>query len=327
MRRPTRALPLLTALTAALLVVAPVATHAQSPSAEPAATPSPFCAVLTADEVTAALGVDMTVGDSSDQDCSYQSDVATTFVFLSVSVIDDQLDNIKTYFADGSDVTVADQPGVITSDGTMLFLDTGDRILSLQLVGTTPEMDSATILESLAATALPRLADIPLPSPEPAYSPEPLPSFVGDPELVALLPTFIGEEQVQTMSLTGNELLSQSNDPYASQQIADVLAGIGKSMDDMSIALGFSSSGAIYGIRVKGADAAAFEQGLVPLIATDITDPVSTDVTISGKTVQKITDASDEAGDNAYYLYANGEILWFVQAIEPGLSEIFAALP
>ena len=79
---------------------------AQDPTDEPLGTPSPFCSVLTTDEASAALGVKLTVGTSSDLNCSYDSDFTTTDVSLDVSREDGPLsdDYPRSYYPDGIDI-------------------------------------------------------------------------------------------------------------------------------------------------------------------------------------------------------------------------------
>lgn len=326
MRHRTRALPLLTGLVAALMAVGPVAVNAQDASGAPDA--GSFCAILSADEVKAAFGIALApAGD--DTDCSYQTDPSTTdFLLFDINASDGTLNDMKLAFPDLKDTEIAGRPAIIADDGSILFVEVDGRILSLQAYGTPADgVDIKQAIQDLAATAVDRLPSIPLPSPEPQPSLEPLPSFAGDPELQAMMPTTVGDQPVEIFSMTGDELLSQNDDEQSTQQIEDSLAAMGRTIADLSVAFGYTADGAITAIRVKGADAAALEASLTPLVLSDLEDPVSSKVTLSGKEVTKVIDGPEGEDDTASYLYTNGEILWVVQALEPSLSQIFSTLP
>jgi hypothetical protein len=72
-------------------------------------------------------------------------------------------------------------------------------------------------------------------------------------------------------------------------------------------------------IRVAGADAAA----VLPVLmqATEGADVEMTPAQVAGKDVTLI------ASDTPYYAYPAGEVVWLIQAEEPGLTEILTALP
>ena len=138
------------------------------PTPEPPPTPSPFCAVLSLAEVSAAIGIDAVVGDSFDGDCLYE-DSGEALTALEVSLDPSTLADTRTDFPDGVDVTVGGQPGLQSADGTFLFVQTGQGLLTLHLIAEQDQAgaQAATLLAGLGATVLGRLPSIPLPSPLP----------------------------------------------------------------------------------------------------------------------------------------------------------------
>ena len=158
----------------ALTVMVP-AVHAQD---------MPFCAILTAEEVSAAVGADLAPNFGDDHSCNYVATASDVFTFLNVSNGGTKMDIAKSLFTDGADVTVAGQPGWLhTGDfDSYLWIDRGDGdTLSFQLLSPPTGVDPKTTLEGLGALALPRLSTIPTPAPTPA----PTPFVQQDPELAA----------------------------------------------------------------------------------------------------------------------------------------------
>lgn|GEM_PF-1929047 len=379
MRPPVRRVLTLMSVAAATLTLGMSSVGvAQDATPEPAETPSPFCSVLTADEASAALGVTLTIGSGSTTDCSYDPDFTTSGVSLNVRREDGPLtdDYPRSYYPDGIDIpcdapaaSPADAstaepatpcPAAMTgsplggrlayyvADGTILFVDEGtnDQLFVLQLFGTPPDsVDVPTALMSIAETGLPRLASIALP-PEPTIEPEP--SFFGDAELTAMIPTEIGGYPVDVQTLSGADILAQTDPSDVDavdqlQALADQLAGIGKTINDLSLAFASfpteDSFGDITAVRLKGADIASVTNDLLPLLLTDILDPQQTPAVIAGKDVIIVTDgplptgSPDPSADpfaigaDRAYVYPNGEVLWFVTVTEPELTEVFQKLP
>ncbi len=361
----------------------PTAGLAQDGTADPSSSPSPFCAVLTAAEATAALGVNVTVGTSSDTDCSYDSDFTTSDVSLNARREDGPLtdDYPRSYYPDGIDVPcvqassqpsvapdasvfVPDCPAAMTpdalggrtayydADSTILFVDEGanGQLFVLQLFGSPPDsVDVPSALMTLAEAALPRLPSIPIPA-TPTDGPEP--SLYGDSVLAAMVPTEIGGSPVDTSTMSGADILAQADpsDVYGQAQLQALeaqLAGMGKSINDLSLAFGSfptaDSFGDITAVRLKGADIASVTNDLLPLLLPDVVDPVQTPIVIAGKNVIIISDgplqslaptgSPDPSADpyavasDRAYIYPKGEVLWFVTADEPALSEVFQKLP
>jgi hypothetical protein len=335
----------------ALALVVPASSLAQDATYEPAATPSAFCTVLTAAEASSALGVKLTVGTSSETDCSYDSDFVTSDVSLIAQREDGPIsdDFPKSYYPDGVDIEVDGHTAYYDATyGPILFVDEGanDQLFVLQLYGTPPEeVDVQAALTSLASIGLPRLGSIPLP-PEPSLEPEP--SYLGDSELAALFPTEIAGSPVDVQTYAGADILASADptdtmDQVRLQHLQKILTAQGKTMGDMSEAFGSfpteDAFGYIIAVRIKGADIGELKDALLPLQLTDARDPQQTPTTIAGKDVFIVTDGPLDTsspdpsadpysvGSDRAYMYAKDDVLWFVAANEPELTEVFQKLP
>lgn len=326
MRSRSRFLPAVASLACALLLVA--APVAQAQDASPSPIPSVFCSVLTPQEVGDALGVDVTVSDSTDLDCTYQADFDSgSFLLVNARHEEGSLDDLREFFTDYEEITVGGMDALIAPDASLLYTDTGNGMFTIQLVGTPAEgIDAATAVKALAELALPRLAGIPIPTPEPEPSDLPMPSFTGDPDLQALFPTTIGSEDLTVQTLSGPDLMA-SGDPEQLQPVVDFLSSQGKTMDDLSVGFAFGGTAGIQAIRIKGIDAAGILDTFLPLLLTDVSDPVQTPTDLAGKSVIKVTDGPDEEGADTRWIYAHDDVIWQVMAEEPDLSEAIGALP
>jgi hypothetical protein len=309
-----------------VVAAAPIA-HAQSP----AAPPSQFCSVLTPEEVTAALGVEVAIGDSTDIDCTYQSDFAAgSFASLNARFEESfDLEVMRLIFPDGAEIQVAGMPAYASADSSLVYtgLANGGAFV-LQLVGSAADgVDLATAMTGLAELAIPRLAGIPLPTAEPEPS---VPTFHQDPELEAQFPDSVGGQPIEVQSVTGDMVSSiLGSDPEALQQLNDFLASIGKTLADVSVGVGFYSgppAGSIIAIRIRGIDMASIAPQILPLITAQMTDPQQTAVQVGGKNVTKVNSAG-APDEQAQYLYPRGDVLWTVSTVEPALTEVFGALP
>ena len=152
---------------------------------EPDGEPSAFCGILTPEEASTALGVTLTVGSSSETDCSWDSDFQTSDIsLLAARDLGDLELDAQEIFPEGHALQVEGRDARYSPDGLALFVDVGDGLLfMLELFGTQPDgLDLESAFTGLATLALPRLAAVPVP-PEPTEVPEP--SLVGDPILQA----------------------------------------------------------------------------------------------------------------------------------------------
>jgi hypothetical protein len=158
---------------------------------------------------------------------------------------------------------------------------------------------------------------------------------VGDLDLVSRFPAELGGVRLDVTTLGGQEWLRSfapdSRDGAAVRRLITVFIGAAeKSIDDLTI--GFASyvpspgnHAAVTAVRLKGASGEAITDPVVALLLANIREPEATRIEISGKQVLRITDARIP-GSYPHYAYAIDDIVWLVEAEEPTLSEIFAAL-
>jgi hypothetical protein len=303
-------------------------TLAQDPS--PAATPSAMCSLLTAQEVSDAMQMQVTITDSSDTDCDYVTGPSST-EYLSVSSRRDTgtLQDMAAAFGAGAQVQVAGQPGIYLADSfsPLLFVQAPDAgVYTLQIAGTIAEgLDMQAAMTGLAALALPRLAGVPVATAEPATPDQ---SLTADSALEALFPTQVGGLVLTIDSRSGADLAS--NVPA---DFTQALADRGRSIDDVSLATGYYSDpgttnvGVITALQIDGVDITELMPLLVPMLLNGAEPTSQLTQQIGGKAVTVIKVGDDPSSDPGQYLYPNNDILWVVQAAEPGLTEIFTDLP
>ncbi len=332
------------------LGVALAATVAGSPVAaqdEPAESSAPaICDVLTAEEVSAALGETLTLVDGSGADCQFDADYAQMrFLSLFLSVAEDtSADQIVSFLCPsgtpapgespapcGVTVPVGDTVGAYIPEGfgTMLYVDlgTGD-LLALQLVGDPAEgVDKLAALQGLGAVALPRMGS--LSEPTATETPE-QPTFAPDNELEALFPSEIGGAPLTVDSMQGAQAFSDTELPQA---VLDALASQGKTLDDVSLATGYVFDPEtlqlvmITALQVQGADMTAMADALVSVIDGDEPPAERTPAQVSGKDVTVVRPTAESTDDQLQYVYPRDDVLWVVAAVEPALSEVFSKLP
>lgn len=328
---------------ATTLAVTPVAAQDQTPeeSTAPAA-----CDVLTADEVSAALGETLTLVDGTGSDCQFDADYgAMRFLSLFLSIADATTTAEVVGFLcpsgsptpDGSrapcgvEVPVGTSVGSYIPEGfgSMLYVDlgTGD-LLALQLVGDPAEgIDRLTALQTLGALALARMASLPRPVETPGSLE---PTFTPDTELEGLFPTEVGGTPLTIDSMRGAQAFADTDVP---QTVLDALVAQGKTLDDVSIASAYAFVAGsmelviITAIRVEGADMAVMADALVPVLNGDEPPAEQTPAQVSGKEVTVVRPTADATDDQLQYVYPRDDVLWVVAAAEPALSEVFSKLP
>jgi hypothetical protein len=313
----------------------------------PVEPPTPFCDVLTPEEASAAFGVTLTYGSSSETDCSWDADFVTSDISLIAArdIGDLELD-AQAIFPDGVTLDVGGHAAWYAPEDLVMFVDVGDGLLfTLEVYGTPAEgLDMQAALSGLAALAVPRLAGIPVP-PEPSEAPEP--TFQGDTVLRGLFPQAVGDYPMEVEVFSGSDILAgaDADDPEAQAMISDLqalLSAHGKTFDDVSIAEGYFDAedavGDVIATRVAGTDITDFEDELIAYWLP-FEDPQRTPTTIAGREVTAVTDGPLTGGSPApsadpfalplppSYVYAAGDVLFIVSADEPQLSQLFALLP
>jgi hypothetical protein len=168
----------------------------------------------------------------------------------------------------------------------------------------------------------------PTPSPPPTPGPTiiPAPSIDvdtagrhADPALEALLPETLGPAALTRESQRGTELSRQSDALLA------MLDGLGKTLDDFTVASAYSSSGEIEAQvgawRIAGADPIRLMPGFITAIQASSTTKLTIDhKTVGGHSVTQIG-VSGELTQGPLYAYVKDDMILFVQTTDPTLAE------
>ncbi len=323
----------------------PGASPGVSPSAGPAASASPFCAILTAAEVGAALGADVSVAGSTPTSCGYATtDAAALTVLLEVGDLATVIGAVPSSAPSSSTppspaasssappiggLTVAGQPAYVTPDGTVLYVQTGDGVVSFGVLGFPgTAAETTAMLVALASTAIPRLPSIPIPSagPEASLSPAASATADADPELAGMFPPASGGQPLQVRTYTARELAANGMNKATLKALKSGLASVGKTLDDMTFGFTSHANGDLSAVRVRGVDAASIEPQVLRLLLSGFQHPRQTPTKLHGKKVIKVTQGKGSAAEPTYF-YAHGDVLWEIQAPEPDLKQIMQALP
>lgn len=343
---PRRLAPLLLGLALATAALAtPVAAQDETEAPEGTLPPAD-CAILTTDEVSAALGEPMALVQGEGASCQFDADYeAGRFMSLFTSVAEDTaIADVEGFLCPsgtpgpgespepcGVEVEVGDSVGSYIPEGfgTMLYVDAGGGdLLAVQLVGDTVEgLDKLAALTDLGAIAVPRMAGIP----QPIETEGPVEAtFTPDNELEALFPSEIGGRALEVDSFQGAEAFADSDVPQA---ILDALAVQGKTLDDVSIATGYSFDPStmeligITAIQVAGGDMGSIADAFLQVFNGDTPPAEQTPGQVGGKDVTVVRPTAESTDDELQYVYPHGDVLWVVAATEPALSEVFSKLP
>ena len=181
---------------------------------------------------------------------------------------------------------------------------------------------SSTAATTAPATSGP-VATAPGASIDPGFS-FALPSGMNaDKDLEAILPSEIGGVALTKLSMTGEQFL----DDAGSEDLAQMVQGLGKAPSDLSVAFGGTASIVMIAFRVKGVDASTIYNAVIASQeAEDVGD--ITDVSIAGKSAKKLIDSTQTTS----YLYLTGDAVVTVTSVgtpfdDATLNEIFSKLP
>lgn len=211
---------------------------------------------------------------------------------------------------------------------------------------------------SSAATPSPTVAPTPAPTPAPTAAP-PSPSAAaeasatapasaegsaalpsglgsfgalmhGDPALESALPNQVGSTALQKLSFKGDSsFLGAAGQSTQMQSLQSALAGLGKSMNDVGIAIavpvdtsaGDSISIGVY--QIAGIDATAFWGAMQTAFAKGAANAQISDANVGGKSVKKVVTT-----DSTAYIYPRGDMLFFVSGKDDSLvSQALSQLP
>ncbi|MFN8622229.1 MAG: hypothetical protein U0869_15975 [Chloroflexota bacterium] len=291
----------LLAVPALLVSVAGAPTVAQSP------TPA-TCPLISAEEVSTALA---TPGMRVDAGSAFYCAFGSTSVSLTISLTPSKsLDTVKQSQPNGSEVAVADQPGWYDASSNTLWAAVDGSLLEVAAYGVPAGTDVKDALVTIGTTAS---ANAPAGPDEAAVA-----------ALLALLPATIGEEPVQTNTITGAMMAGfmDATDPSV-KALVDALAAQGKTLDDLLLITGAVESDSSIGIivvQVKGADANALLLPLVGGLSGTDASGATTTKQVGGKTATVIPVEPGILG------YASGDIAFYTNDA-PFAETWFATLP
>jgi hypothetical protein len=145
-------------------------------------------------------------------------------------------------------------------------------------------------------------------------------------DLEALIPDTVGDLTMQKSSAKGDAYLTSSD---ADPAVAKFVSDLGVSPSDISIAIGFgfsadgSSSLGMFVFRASGADTNRLIAAFKTANDADRDAPlVWSNTTLGGKQVESAVD-----GETTYYLYAKGDVLFFLSGDPASTEEAISGLP
>jgi hypothetical protein len=306
-----------------------------------------FCSILTSEEVAAAIGAPPTQVSGTDTSCEWAPDAPVDIFKLGATYRVASIDGSGDRVSSGTELEVAGNDAYFSDYLTQLSIDLPEGgSLALWLSASqraleTKLEDLKAMLTGLGVTVLPRLAGLSLPTPlapptaAPLGSPAPQPSLFPDTELEAMFPAELAGETVSAQSVRGDVLAAQVDPSNPDQQagldaINQALGDQGKALTDVSFASATGNFGSIIAVRVRGGDAEAVATAVLGMFGS-LSDEHQTPATVGGKEVTHLTSgppaATFDPSQRGYYRYANGDVVWVVNASEPALTEVFEKLP
>jgi hypothetical protein len=145
-----------------------------------------------------------------------------------------------------------------------------------------------------------------------------IPSFTGDEELEALLPDTIGGEPVTKSSLSGEEFISLGMGGAAA--LDPMLAELGASIDDLSVAIGSAGIGpsaiTVFAYQIDGVSADRIFEGLQDALPSGGGAGISQQ-TVAGRPVT----VAITAGETTYIYLASDVVFIIGGAVTPALVE------
>ena len=144
-------------------------------------------------------------------------------------------------------------------------------------------------------------------------------------DLEALIPDTVSDYSMHKTSTQGDEFLSSGSDAAVAKFVSD----LGVSPSDISIAIGFGSSTdasanlGMFVFRASGADTDRLIAGFKTANDSGRDTPLVWSTSqIGGKQVEVAVD-----GETTFYLYAKGDILFFLTRDPASIEEVISGLP
>ena len=179
---------------------------------------------------------------------------------------------------------------------------------------------------AVPSIAIPSIAvpSIAIPSDSLAIPSFALPSFSfpsEDKDLEGRLPNAINGITLTKYSFKGSTFLESGADN--SQDLVNLLNSLGKTPNDLSVAIAADPSGdldmSIGAFRVAGADSNALLQAFIAATRTSTPEDAITQANVGGKNVTQIVDPTDPSS-GAIYVYPSGDVMFYVQSPDTALA-------
>jgi hypothetical protein len=161
-----------------------------------------------------------------------------------------------------------------------------------------------------------------LPSGFPSFA---LPSFNRDLELEAVLPNELAGVTLQKFSFRGSDVFGDDPSDPDDQQFRALIEALGATPDDYSLAVAGGdvnhNSIQIGVFRVGNVEGSRVLQALVTAGQATEPDTLVEQTTLGGKPVTKVADPADVPEFGPSFLYASGNLVFFVQSPDQNLAE------
>jgi hypothetical protein len=147
-------------------------------------------------------------------------------------------------------------------------------------------------------------------------------------DLEALIPTQVKDQTLQKLSFKGTEFLG--SDSSSNAEFLAMLSSLGKTPNDVSVAIGSAAKPAVTvgAFRIAGADGNRimdeFKKAAQKSAGSSVT---FTSSNLGGKDVQTYTDPK-QSSQGPQYMYTKGDILFLVQSTDQAsVADALSKLP
>jgi hypothetical protein len=271
-----------------------------------------LCALFSRAEVREAIGLQMdATADPSFLNCTWSTtDFGDPERYLNLGWLNIGYDDLVALAPDRTTLTVGGRQALFDPNAQTLDIDLDQGVLVMGVVDRTGE-DWQAALADLGELAVGRAEDLVAPPPP-------------DADLVALFPTMVGGTDVLTQAMYVDKEFPGGRDARG-KALRSALKAAGKGLGDVSLASGQVPDAGIYlaALKVAGADAADFTETAIGWSIPGGGWTAEPSEYANG-VVHRVTFAD---GSYTRYFYAKDDIVWVIDAAEPALSELLAALP
>ena len=150
-------------------------------------------------------------------------------------------------------------------------------------------------------------------------------------ELQAAIPTSVAGLELETVSFSGEDIVSQADDGVPVAELEAIAAGAGVGIDDLLLASGTADDGdrviGILAARLGGVPAAEFTGALTPLLLETNEGTPFVTVTVGDDEVTQVGPGTGLTGDALVYVVERGDTAWYVVTDLELLPETLDAIP